>query len=255
MNKALAIVAKEINVDVLDYYSKLSDLTPIYLVTPKKNASLEIKFPKLIIIEDSKILNRSDYPDIENTSRPNWYYQQFLKYKLVLFLSYDYIHIVDGDSFISESILFDEKNLFHTKKKIEKKYNSFIRKLNIFSNDITEKSFITNQMIYSKENLKSMFNKLLLTDNSWIDFFIELLVNDKTIWFSEYQLYANYLIEYQKEVEQKQIKIYRRLDLISTSIHNSLRKYDIVSFEYGHKSSLIRKFRARVYYSLGINFG
>ena len=131
----------------------------------------------------------------------------------------------------------------------------FIKKLNIFSDDVLDKSFITNQMLYSKKTLQSMFIKLSLTDNTWIDFFTALLVNDDMIWFSEYQLYANYVIDCQKEVGQKQIKVYRRLDLISSTIRNSLSKYDIVSYEYGHKSSLLHKFRARVYYFLQLNFG
>lgn len=254
MRNTIAIITKDINEDVLNYYNDLAKVKSFYLITPNKNIQLEKKFSKLKIFEDSDILNRKSHPYIEKTARPNWYYQQFLKYELVFFLDYDNVHIVDGDSFISESILLEEKKIFYTSKIIEENYTSFIKFFSKFKN-ITERSYITNQMNFSKKELYNMFEELSFKRNSWIKVVSEYLQKNHNNWFSEYQLYANFIIEKEKNVESVELKVFRRLDLINTSVKRALLKYPIVSFEFGHKTDLIRKLRARLYYILGINFG
>lgn len=253
MKKAIAIIAKEVSDEVLDYYNSLSKVKSFYLITPEKNNELEKRFSKLKIFKDSEILNRELHTYIEKTSRPNWYYQQFLKYELVFFLDYDYVHIIDGDSYIREELVLEDK-LFFTKKKIEKKYNLFINNINLFNN-ISEKSFITNQMCFSKKDLECLVQSISPIRENWIKTVVDMLIKSENTWFSEYQLYANYILNKTGENKTEKLKVYRRLDLLNVSIESALEKYPIVSYELGHKVDFLRKIRAKIYYFLQINFG
>ena len=104
-------------------------------------------------------MSKEDFPLINKTNRPNWYFQQFLKYKIVTTLDYDLVHIVDGDSFLDEKLLFVQHTLYYTNKNVEINYRNFITKINPRC-DIQKKNFITNQICFSRKRL------LLLLDST-----------------------------------------------------------------------------------------
>ena len=104
MNKVIAIVCKDLNLLTLSYYVKEFVGIDIIVVSPKERKQPVYK--NVTYRKDKDFLSRENFPMIEDTLRPNWYYQQFLKYSIVLDLKYDLIHIVDGDSFVRKDLMF-----------------------------------------------------------------------------------------------------------------------------------------------------
>jgi hypothetical protein len=72
--------------------------------------------------------------------------------------------------------------------------------------------------------------------------------------FSEYQNYAVWL-QHKIKSSGSLIKVFRRHDLVNEDPLESLKKYDLVAFENGHKTDLLRIIRARLLYALGVNLG
>lgn len=258
MKKAIVIVSKDYSIESIDYYHKIKDTNDLIIVSPtfKDSKKILFKYPKIKLIEDEIILSKDDYPLINKTNRPNWYYQQFLKYKIVTSLNYDIVHIVDGDSFIDEKILFVEDTLYHTNKNIEINYRNFINEINPKYNT-QKRNFITNQICFSKKKLNLLLNPISNVEKSWIDSFCQILIENPEYWLSEYQLYANFIIENSIEkVKIKEIKVFRRLDLLKiVDINKGLKKYSLLAFENSHNGGFLRILRARFFYFFGINLG
>ena len=73
--------------------------------------------------------------------------------------------------------------------------------------------------------------------------------------FSEYQTYAEFVLNRYNNFMIKPVKVFRRMDLINDSIDNALRKYDVIAYENHHKTEFFRKLRAILYYKIGKNLG
>ena len=253
---SLVIIAKEINNDILNYYITNSVSIDIFVVSPECTPNIQNKYPSIRFINDHDILDRSNYKEIEKTNRPNWYYQQFLKYSVVIHLykefNYELIHILDGDSFIRKDIFLNEK-IFYTSKNIEEPYKNFINKLGIKLQD--DKNFISNQMCFRPKYLIEMLDEISNGKN-WISYFLQVIIENKDheYWFSEYQLYACY-IKHTHSIEETPLKVFRRLDLIEVPVEAALKKYFVVAKEIHHKRDFLRMIRAYIYYILGKNLG
>jgi hypothetical protein len=188
-----------------------------------------------------------------------WYYQQFLKYELVLKSKYRYVLVIDGDSFFD----FRAKNLrnvvYVTDKNVNKRY------LNFVSGELCipalQKNAITNQMLFDKILLKSMisFIEFDSCEMNYIDVIHAKIISSKgRFLFSEYQTYASWCVSKRKYPISK-IKVFRRIDLLysldSFSVMEALRSYFLVAYEPGHRSGCLRKIRAFIYYKLKLNLG
>jgi hypothetical protein len=258
MKKAIVIVAKDYSIELIDYYYKIKDKNDLVIVSPifKNSKELFFRYPTLKLIQDKVILRKEDFPLINETERPNWYYQQFLKYKTVISLDYDLVHIVDGDSFLDKKILFKEDTIYHTNLNIKINYINFINRINPNDNN-QNKNFITNQFCFSKKKLNLLIDSIRDIEKNWINFFCKILIKNPNYWFSEYQLYASFIIENSiEEVKIKEIKVFRRLDLLrKVDINKGLKKYSLIAFEKSHDGGVLRKVRARIFYFFGINLG
>lgn len=253
MKKAVVIVAKDANKPVLDYYSDIPQ-GDVFFLSPQPCAKLHKNYPNIRFLSDNDVLDRSRYKNIERTERPNWYYQQFLKYSVIVMLnerfSYEIVHIIDGDSFMRKQHIFDE-TLFYTPRKVNDEYKKFITKTGLSIND--DRNFISNQMCFRTEILMEMLKKI--ADNEdWIEYFLKILLEDKNAWLSEYQLYACYAVFYHHS-KTAPIKVFRRLDLVNVSPRKALRKYFLVSNETGHETSLKLKLKTYFKYFVGKNLG
>lgn len=252
MKKALAIVSKELNLKILQYYSEILPKETIYFVSPlKKNIKLPSK--NIIHKNDNYFLNRQDYPIIEKTNRPNWYYQQFLKFQVVFKLDYDIIHIVDGDSFVKKEMLFDEF-IFYSRKTIENEYHDFISLLFDKKKFISKRNYITNHMCFKRKCLIKMITYLNYSKDNWINQISKRLLKNNNLWFSEYQTYANFMLNNYDTIE-KEIKVFRRFDLVDDKLENAFKKYDVLAEEKYHRNSLMRTARAKLFYLLNLNLG
>lgn len=252
MKKALVIVSKELNKKTLKYYSEILLQESIYFVSPNRNSSLD-EFKNIVFKNDNFFLNRQDYPILEKTNRPNWYFQQFLKYQIVLSLDYDLIHIVDGDSFVEKELLFNE-GVFYSRKIVENEYYDFISLLFNKKKNYSKRNYITNQMCFKKTYLTKMIKNLNNLDDNWINQISKLLLENSNLWFSEYQTYADFVLN-NYDTNEKLIKVFRRFDLIDDTLENAFNKYNVLAEERYHKISFIRSVRAKLFYLLNLNLG
>jgi hypothetical protein len=248
-NKAIVIVAENLNVELLKYYSDLKKKFDIVVVSPEINNHLQKLFKNIIFFEDKKFLIINE--NIKNTHRPNWYYQQFLKYSIVLKLNYKLTHIIDGDSYLNKKCFF-KKCFYYTNYNINDNYNLFLADLNL--NLINKKNFIVNHMLFERVILKKMLKSLGFTSFDFVEKLSKMLMNgDK--WFSEYQTYASYALSLNK-YEVVKTKVFRRFDLLKNQdIFTALSKYSLVSLEKNHKTNFLSRLRANIYYLLKLNLG
>ena len=123
--------------------------------------------------------------------------------------------------------------------------------------NIQKRNFITNQICFSKKKLNLLLNPISNVEKNWIDYFCQILIENPEYWLSEYQLYANFIIENSVEkVEIKEIKVFRRLDLLKiVDVKKGLKKYSLLAFENSHDGGFLRILRARFFYFCGINLG
>jgi hypothetical protein len=250
MNKVIVIVCKDLNLAVLSYYNKFFLEIDIIVVSPKeRNLPL---YKNVIYKKDEDFLRREDFSIIEDTHRPNWYYQQFLKYSIVINLKYDLVHIVDGDSFVRKDLMFSNL-ISYSKKSIEKQYSNFIE-LQTKENVYSDRNYITNQMCFNKVLLKKIIIDLSKEGNHWIITICKTLNFKDNIWFSEYQFYANYLLK-RGLVEEQEIKVFRRFDIIHKKVQLGFNNYSVLAYENQHKTGVIRKIRAKLFYFLNLNLG
>lgn len=250
MKKAIVIVCKDLNLSVLSYYNKNFVDIDIILVSPKER-SLPL-YKNVICKKDEDFLKRGDFSIVENTHRPNWYYQQFLKYSIVLNLKYDLVHIVDGDSFVRKDLMFSNL-IYYSKKSIEKQYSNFI-KLQTKENAYSDRNYITNQMCFNRVLLKKMILDLSLKGDHWIVTICKTLSFEGNLWFSEYQFYANYLLK-RGLAEEQEIKVFRRFDIIDKNVERGFNNYSVLAYENQHKTGVFRKIRAKLFYLLKLNLG
>jgi hypothetical protein len=250
MNKVIVIVCKDLNLSVLSYYNKNFLDIDIIVVSPKKR-NLPL-YKNVIYKKDEDFLRREDFSIIEDTHRPNWYYQQFLKYSIVINLKYDLVHIVDGDSFVRKDLMFSNL-IFYSKKRIEKQYSNFIEiqtKENVYS----DRNYITNQMCFNKVLLKKIILDLSKEGNHWIVTVCKTLNTRNDLWFSEYQFYANYSLKIGKAKEHE-INVFRRFDIIGEKFEHGFNNYAVLAHESQHKTGFFRKIRARLFYFFKLNLG
>jgi len=251
MNKQqqIAIVAKTINFKLIEILTSQFNV-PFSIITTNYNGET---FKNAKLIKDDKLLNREIFFRTCKHPRAGWLYQQFLKYEIVIKSEFENTLVIDGDSVIRDIKFLNPYTLYYTKKTIETFYSNFISKI-LGSNYITQRNFITNQMNFNKEALISMLTTAFGSLDKYPNFIMDFLHENPDSEFSEYQTYAAWL-QYKKNPNSEIIKVFRRLDLLNVEPLDSLKKYDLVAFEHGHKTDLLRTVRARILYSFGMNLG
>jgi len=144
-SKAIIIVSKEINASFLDYYNthRKSEFDLIF-VAPKIGKDLIKKYHHIKFIKDNYFLSKSEFKKYK-LKKTNWYYQQFLKYSIVLKLNYVKVHIIDGDSYLSPKKFFT-KSFMYTNIKINSSYQKFT---DVSTNNLkSTRNFIVNHMVF-----------------------------------------------------------------------------------------------------------
>lgn len=257
IKRAYFIVSKEVDYHLTNYYKNLKKIenSSWFIIAPASSGELngfEI-INENEILEKNKILNQlksiCNNSSFKYNNCFNWYYQQFLKYAIVLKYDYfDKIWIIDGDTYLSYNLI-ENDFIPYGRQKINLEYETVIKKLGfqIESN----KCHVYNYMVFNPNILKSLFDKIGVENiNGFISRIKDLTIEDK-IKFSEYQLYANFAI---KEGENlKKIKAFRRYDLISSSFPDNFNSYDFISIEKNHNKNFLKKFIAKVFWTLQLS--
>jgi hypothetical protein len=252
MIKIILVAKDENSISINEALTSFPNLD-IYLISPNAKES-KYNSERLKKINDNEIIDFEILRAELKLERFGWYYQQFLKYESVLKLDGKDFLILDGDTVVNP-VIVKKDTLCTTNKPTVKNYYNLYREL--FPNDkLYNKSFVTNQMVYNKARLKEMLNEIELKyTQKWINVIANLVKNDSEKMFSEYQTYAEYVLNRYENIKIIPIKVFRRMDLITDSIQNSLKKYDILAYEDHHKTGLLRKLRAKLFYNIGITIG
>jgi hypothetical protein len=249
----IIIISKDENSKSIEYILKFFKDYQIYLISPKGKES-KYSESNLTKLNDNDILDFHKLKEELKLERFGWYYQQFLKYKSVLTLDGEDFLIIDGDTVIKPSLALRD-TLFTTDKPTVAGYSNLYSQL-FPQHKLNGKSFITNQMLFNKKYLQELVDKIEETNSStWIEIVATLVKENKNMMFSEYQVYAEYLLNTKKDIDIKSVSVFRRMDLINDSVDNALKKFDIIAYENHHKTGLLRFFRAKMYYIIGKSIG
>jgi hypothetical protein len=250
MNKQqLAIIAKNVDINIINFLLEQFNV-PCTIITPNSKGFV---LKNVEIINDDEYLNKNIFFQKCKHPRPGWLYQQFLKYQVVIKSGFENTLIIDGDSLIRDAKFLTPYSLYYTQKNVEVFYSNFIAKI-LGQNFVTKRNYITNQMNFNKEILISMLNTAFDSTENYPEFIMNFLQKNPDSEFSEYQNYAAWL-QHKIKPSCNLIKVFRRHDLVNEKPINSLKKYDLVAFEHGHKTDLLRIIRARLLYALSVNLG
>lgn len=251
MNKrSIVIVSYKIYEKVIEYYNNFNEYNVI-VVCPKFTKKNEKIFSNITFYKDDFFMQ--DLGDIQSTHRPKWYYQQFLKYKIVLKLNFDKIHIIDGDSILSPEHFFT-KDFHYSPIKINSYYQKFT---NVFDTNLKSKrNFIVNHMVFEKQILINFLHHYGTNENDFIKDFCKEL-KDGSMWFSEYQNYALYVLNNQSWRIKTPTKVFRRLEsVIKTYDYKTLFKhYSLLAYERYHKKKWLNIIRINLHFILKRNLG
>ena len=142
--------------------------------------------------------------------RAKWIYQQLLKllsFKVIPDLSDSYV-LVDADTLFLNDINFDPNKFYYCKaEEYHHPYLQPIKKL-LSVDETIGFSCISHHMIFNKEKLKMMIKDIESKFNShFVDIILDIIDYNESSCFSEWDLYANYMILNHSEVcELRQLK-------------------------------------------------
>lgn len=136
----------------------------------------------------------------KNNKKIGWLYQQFLKLNIDSIFPNKNCLIIDVDTILLQKQSFISNNKYIIKTSDE--YHILYRKINkklLNSKNIYWKSFIAHHQIISTEHLTLLKRKI---SNNSVNSFWEILLTEVILnngWFSEYELYGNYMYLFHKE--------------------------------------------------------
>jgi hypothetical protein len=175
-----------------------------------------------------------------------WYYQQFLKYSIVLKLNnYDNIIIIDADSIVLNARILDNNIIFLNDNEFHTEYFVTIKK-NFPEIICLNRSSINNFQNFDRNILIQMINHIEKEGNIWYLRILSLINQSNQLRsFSEYETYANYAYNYHNQ-KISSLKLFRRGDLLNiyqdkNKIITNLKflGYDLVAFEISHNIKTI----------------
>ncbi len=237
----------------------------IYIITPKKDIDIHeerfLNYPNVIFIEEKEIvdIDMIDFKKINLPGFPNrrfWYYQQFLKmaFSYSKYCSNEHYLIWDADTVPLNPLEFisNKNKIFLTTSNNEYHKDYFININNILNTkvQIYNKSFISQHLFVKKAHMISLISQCGNTQkHEWIDSLLSKLTGKSQSLFSEYETYANYVLNfYREEYEIRKLKWFRRGAFIVNDI-NQIDKfskyYDFIAYEKSD-SSIIKK----IFYNL-----
>ncbi|MDH6504720.1 hypothetical protein [Polynucleobacter sphagniphilus] len=177
-----------------------------------------------------------------------WYLQQYLKLAHCYTSEKDLL-IIDGDTIFSSTFLekyLKNPYLMRTNEKIaEYSVSSIFQKVSD-----SRYSYIANAGYFSPNILKKYIDNI---DDWFINTVSKVIKNDSD--FSEYQIMASLLKNEKKIIHEKNIKIFRRFELIdNVSWDNALIRYDAITIEQNHKVNMLNKLIAKYMYKVGYSW-
>ena len=240
-----------INIDNLFNFFNKND---ILIITPDVDDYEDFKMKGFNVRSDSFFsdISKSEIISLLNSEKKflnSWYYQQFLKFSIVLKCKeYSNVIIIDADSIILNNRVLKNNFIFLNTTEYHKPYFSTIK--NLFPGiKCLNKSAINNFQNFNREVLSEMIYKIeKIKDEKWYLYLISQINDSYDIRaFSEYETYANYSYYFHNHQVQN-LKIFRRGDLINLYLSkDSILKlfkntsFDIIAFEISHNIKMLHR--------------
>jgi len=192
--------------------------------------------------------------------KSSWYYQQFLKYDIILKSQSPVCLIVDADTILlSSPEQYANINLYSSE------YNKSYFHLFEFAMRCSAplpRSSIVNFMIFNKHVLSGMISHVeTIHSISFFDFIMSALAQSADYEFSEYEMYANWYALTIGFQDCKKLRLFRRADLLTSpnridSILPILmaKNYEAVACERNHARSFHKFLLAKFILLLGIDY-
>ncbi|MFM8453445.1 MAG: DUF6492 family protein [Gammaproteobacteria bacterium] len=212
----------------------------IFIVGPNK--------PKLQAFAEAQgavFVNEADVLEDFQKIKPygGWMIQQFLKLSMDRIVEQKHYLVVDADTVFLRPVLFE----YGGKYLINIHWDCSIPRKKL-SQELLGHSklwlldFVSHHMLFSKTVLKNMRNHMeSLHKKPWIDLVLEQAKSEKLQYFSEYDLYMQYLTEFSKQP-------YKLVSNANLTVHrNSLPGIDAIMRAYSnnHKSLSMHHFILR----------
>jgi hypothetical protein len=224
------------------------------IVTPQKNVFKYLESNIVSVKNDYEYFDVSHDNIREILSKKikdfsKWYYQQFLKYSIILkSKEYTDVLILDADSIPLSNFIINLDFINLNTTEYNKPYFNFIE--NNFPNQkLLSKSAIVNCMWFNVPLFNQMINVL---ENNGSSIWYLVILNginkyNESIMFSEYETYANF--KYNNTYSEfKVLKIFRRADLFINYFTfediikiSRLLKFDLIAFEDKHSKHIKTK--------------
>lgn len=208
---------------------------------------------RIKFVDENNLYNYDKFAEIirkkysENCKKIGWYYQQFLKLLYCYQCENEYYLIWDGDTIPIKKIdLFTEngKPFFDLKYENHVEYFKTIKEL-YHIEKITDKSFISEHMIFKTSFVKKMIDDVKVSDELLGDDFVEKVMNVvfnvgyDQLSFSEYETYGTYVSYNYKDYYQirewhsmrRGAWCFDKENITDAQKQWLLQYYDAVSFE------------------------
>lgn len=223
----------------------------IYIITPKKDIDIHeerfLNHPNVIFIDEKEIVD-IDGIDFKKLNLPGfpkrrfWYYQQFLKmgFSYSKYCSNEYYLIWDADTVPLNPLEFisNTNKIFLTTSNNEYHKDYFISINNILNTKVKiyNKSFISQHLFVKKKHMTSLIKQCgNIEKHEWINSLLSKLSGKSQSLFSEYETYANYVLNfYREEYEIRKLKWFRRGAYIVNNINkidDFGKYYDFIAYE------------------------
>lgn len=252
-----AIIGKFIDKGIVNYYEQFSELGKWIYVTPKNTFK---DYFWIELIDESKYLDKSQLQEklsrlanegsFDKRYAVNWYYQQFLKYSIVLNNStYEHVYIIDGDTYLARQCLVN----FLIPKISRRRFNLYTN-FNAKIFDVKNKNNnVCNYMPFQPHILQKMLKIHFGTFSDFIDFVVLTNTKSQNVRFSEYQLYADYLF-LSESIDFYNLRMFRRFDLVECDIPDEFN-YDALCIETQHNVNFFKKIIAKLLFTFGQKWG
>jgi Family of unknown function (DUF6492) len=200
----------------------------------------------------------------EHPVSASWYFQQFLKYSIVLKSKDDFVFILDADTLVVDAGIVSVSD-FLTARENNQSYYVALEKL-LGQKRVMRRSAIVNFMAFERVKLSEMLGEIVKRHGggAWWDVVLDCVVSNKAV-FSEYETYANWMINKGYAKEGRAITFFRRADLLVDMESNSgseivslieqgrNKGYQAIALEQAHKRTTIRRVGARALFYFGLS--
>lgn len=234
---------------VVENICKYYNANSIYIVCPKSDILTHLESyannKKLHFIDEDKLLPlaKVDYRHLNLTGFPNrffWYYQQFLKIAFCCsnIPSSSHVLVWDADTIPLRPLdFFDNKKSLLTVSDDEyhAPYFETIKKL--FSNSVAvqKSSFISQHMMVNRKHMHALLDDIEeISGKKWPEAIMKSLQGTSAALFSEYETYANYVLDkFPEHYSTRSLNWYRKGGYLLGYVPEGqlAKKFDFIAVE------------------------